>query len=288
MYSSKKRDLNDSIDNYADIIVLNPSVENAVIPKKIWMYWEGNLPEFVEKCVEQIKKKNPDYDVNFLVPDNVKSFCDIDFSCLQRMTPQQKADLIRFELIYQHGGIWLDSSIIVYESLDWIQDLITKNKTNSFAYYRAKNTTIEAYPVLENWLLASTEKNIFFKFWFDELIKAIKVSPKMYLQEIKETEVNYQDLFQEIGRLEYLVAYVACQKVMRYHLPSMTLINCDKNAFFYQLKSNWMKEGVLIDMAINYPPENRPKLIKLAGKERKILSRYFAKKMYFRDSLLDI
>lgn len=54
----------------------------------------------------------------------------------------------------------------------------------------------------------------------------------MYLQEIKETEVNYQDLFQEIGRLEYLVAYVACQKVMRYHLPSMTLINCDKNAFF--------------------------------------------------------
>lgn len=288
MYSSKKRDVNDSIDNYADIIVLNPSVENAVIPKKIWMYWEGNLPEFVEKCVEQIKKKNPDYEVYFLTPDTVKDFCDIDYERFQHATPQQKADLIRFELIYQHGGIWLDASTIIYESLDWIQELIRENRTSSFAYYRAKNTTITEFPVVENWLLASAEKNIFFKEWFNELAKAIEMSPKAYLQQLKQTEQQYQDLFQQIGRLEYLVAYVACQKVMRYHSPSMTLINCDKNAFFYQLKSNWMKEGVLIDMAINYPPENRPKLIKLAGKERKILSRYFAKKMYFQDSFLDI
>ncbi|WP_151765706.1 glycosyltransferase family 32 protein [Acinetobacter colistiniresistens] len=288
MYSNKKREVNETVDNYADILVLNPTVQNAIIPKKIWMYWEGALPEFVEKCVEQIKKKNPDYEVNFLTPDTVKSFCDIDFSHLQQATPQQKADLIRFDLIYQHGGIWLDASTIVYESLDWIQELIHKNQTASFAYYRAKNTTRKEFPVVENWLLASVEKNIFFKYWFDELAKAIEMSPKAYIQQIKETEVNYQDLFQEIGRLEYLVAYVACQKVMRAHLPSMSFINCDKNAFFYQVKNQWMKEKVLIDMAINYPPEVKPKLIKLVGKERKILSQYYAKGMYFEGTLLDI
>jgi len=160
--------------------------------------------------------------------------------------------------------------------------------SNSFAYYRAKNTTIKTFPVLENWLLASAAKNPFFKYWFDELVIAIELSPKAYLQKLKETEHNYQDLFQHIGRLEYLVAYVACQKVMRQHLPSMCLINCDKNALYFQVKHQWVKEKVLIDMAIHHPPAEMPKLIKLAGKERKTLSHYYEKGMYLEGSLLDI
>lgn len=288
MYANKKRDTNDAIDNYADIIVLNPTEADAIIPKIIWMYWEGALPLFVEKCVENIRKKNPDYMVNFLTPENVKEFCDIDYRLLKQATPQQKADLIRFELIYQYGGIWLDASTIVYENLDWIQKLIVENQTNCFAYYRKKNTTCPNFPVLENWLLASSAKNIFFKYWFDEFFKAIEITPKAYIQQIKENNANSQEFFQEIGRLEYLVAYVACQKVMRIHLPSMTLINCDRNAFFYQVKNKWIKERVLIDLAINFPPADKPKLIKLAGKERGILSRYYAKEMYFKHSFLDI
>ena len=288
IYSNQKREINESIDNYADLIVLNPGQQNAVIPKIIWMYWEGSLPEFVQKCVDNIKKNNPNYVVNFLTPNNVKEFCDIDYGRLKHATPQQKADLIRFELIYQHGGIWLDASTIVYENLDWIESLVTQHQTNSFAYYRKKNTTCPDFPVLENWLLASSAKNMFFKSWFEELIKAIELTPKVYIQQIKENNENYQDYFQEIGRLEYLVAYVACQKIMRTTLPSMTLINCDRNAFFYQVKNKWMKEKVLIDLALNYPPVEKPKLIKLAGKERGILSRYYSKKMYFNDSFIDI
>ncbi|ENX39188.1 glycosyltransferase family 32 protein [Acinetobacter sp. NIPH 2100] len=288
MYANKKRGVNEAIDNDADLIVINPGIPDAVIPKKIWMYWEGSLSGFVAKCVEQVKKTNPDYEVNFLTPDTVKDFCDIDFGRFPQATPQQKADLLRFELIYQHGGIWLDASTIVYESLDWIQALVVKNQTNSFAYYRAKNTTLKQFPVLENWLLASAEKNIFFKYWFDELVKAIEMSPKAYLQQLKETEPKYQDLFQQIGRLEYLVAYVACQKVMRSHLPSMSLINCDKNALFFQVKHQWVKEKVLIDMAIHYSPVEMPRLIKLAGKERKTLSHYYEKGMYLEGSLLDL
>lgn len=288
MYSNKKRGVNPAIDNEADLIVLNPTIPDAIIPKKIWMYWEGPLAGFVEKCVEQVKKTNPDYEVHFLTPDTVKNFCDIDFGRFPKATPQQKADLLRFELIYQYGGIWLDASTIVYESLDWIQALVKKTQTHSFAYYRAKNTTIKTFPVLENWLLASAAKNPFFKYWFDELVTAIELSPKAYLQKLKETEPDYQDLFQHIGRLEYLVAYVACQKVMRQHLPSMCLINCDKNALYFQVKHQWVKEKVLIDMAIHHPPAEMPKLIKLAGKERKTLSHYYEKGMYFEHSLLDI
>lgn len=144
------------------------------------------------------------------------------------------------------------------------------------------------FPVLENWLLASVKNNIFFKYWYDELYLAIQKTPKVYIQEIKKTEKKPADIFQRIGNLEYLVAYVACQKVFRKYFPSISLIDCDENAFFYQFTNRWIKEKILIDFAINYPPAEPPKLIKLAGKERKTISYYFAKKKYFKGSFIDI
>src|SRR5690606_30615709 len=128
---------------------------------------------------------------------------------------------IRLHLIYHYGGIWLDASILVYENLDWIETLVNQQHTNSFAYYRAKNTTQPRFPVIESWLLASVEKNIFFKYWFDELFKAIEMTAKNYIQQIRQTENHPEEFFQRIGNLEYLLIYVACQKAIRIHAPSM-------------------------------------------------------------------
>lgn len=287
MYYYKIRHVNNKIDNYAGMLIFNPFDKRIELPKKIWIYWEGQFPDFVEKCVENIRVKNPSYEVYLLNPENVSLYSQIDFSQLMDATPQQKADLLRFDLLYHHGGIWLDASIIVYESLDWIENIMQKNKTEVFAYYRRKNTTNVNYPVLENWLLAGVENNLFFKNWFDELYLAIQKKPKNYIQEIKNTEKNTKDIFQRISNLEYLVAYVACQKVLRKSFPSITLIDCDENAFYYQVKNRWVKEKILIDMAVNYPAEEYPKLIKLAGKERNYLCRYYDKGMYFKDSYID-
>lgn len=292
MYIRKKRGKSLAVNNNADILVLNPELVSVQdqIPKIIWMYWEGKLPVLVNRCMERVKELHPDYQVHILNPSNIGQFSSLDFELpvIQKATPQQRADLIRFDLIYQYGGIWLDASTIVYEKLDWIIQLVNQTKTQSFSYYRAKNTTKSDFPVIENWLLASVQHNIFYKDWFDELYSAIEMGPKHYIEQIKIQESNYQDFFQEIGRLEYLVAYVACQKVMRRIPVSMVLINCDQNAFFYQVKNQWSKEKVLIDMAINIAPDEYPKLIKLAGKERKILDLYYTKAKYFPDSLLDI
>lgn len=287
MYHYKIRQVNKNIDNYAGMLTFNPVSKSIILPKKIWIYWEGDFPEFVEKCIANIREKNLDYEVFVLNPENVHQYTNLDFSQLKGATPQQKADLLRFDLIYRHGGIWLDASIIVYDSLDWIQNIMQKNQTESFAYYRRKNTTNLNYPVIENWLLASVPNNIFFKQWYDELYIAIQQTPKKYIQQIKQTESNTQDIFQRISNLEYLVAYVACQKVLRQSFPSITLIDCDQNAFFYQVKNRWVKEKILIDIAINYPAAEYPKLIKLAGKERNYLCQYYDRDLYFKGSLID-
>lgn len=292
MFFQKKRYKNSLIDNSANLLVLNPNIDLIAeeIPKKIWMYWEGETSPLVERCMQRVKDFHPDYEVNILNPINVTEYCNIDFGShiFKQATPQQRADLIRFDLIYHHGGIWLDASTIIYENFEWIIQLVKNKNTQSFTYYRSKNTTQLKFPVIENWLLASVKNNIFYKHWFDELYFAIQIGPKQYIQQLKMTQTNYQELFQEIGRLEYLVAYVACQKIMRQFPPSIVLIDCDQNAFFYQVKNNWIKEKVSIDIALNFAPDEKPKLIKLAGKERKILNTYFSKNKYLEGSLLDI
>lgn len=287
MYYYKIRGTNAKIDNYANMLVFNPVEKEINIPKIIWLYWEGDLPLFVQKCIDHIKQKNPDYQVNFLTPNNLSLFLDIDFDTLNIHLSQHKADLIRFKLLHQYGGIWLDSSIIIYENLDWIENLLIQNKTECFAYYRKKNTTNNQSPVIENWLLASVPNNVFFKDWYEELIQAMQVGPKNYVHKIRTTHPNHKDIFQRISNLEYLISYVVCQVIMQKGVPSITLIDCDQNAFFYQVKNRWVKEKTLIDMAINHQNGEYPKLIKFAGKERNHVEPFFEKKMYFEHSLLD-
>lgn len=294
LYWTKQQGQCDAVDNFAGQLIIQPSIriahsEGVVFPKIIWLYWQGDMPTLVQHCIDQIKTLHPDYAVHVLDPQSVNKFIQFDLQSpvLQKATAQQHADLIRFDLLYHHGGIWLDASIMLYEKLDWIVQLMHETQTQSFAYYRKKNTTLPEFPVIENWLLATLPQQAFFKRWFEELFAAIEGGVAQYIQAIRANYPNYDDYFQRIGRLEYLVAYVACQKVMRDDMPSMVLLNCDQNAFYYQVKNQWVKERTLIDFAIHKAPNELPKLIKLAGKERHILDQHYAKKQYFSGTLLD-
>lgn len=291
LLKNKKRKQNSNVDNTIGINVINPQHHGQYqnIPKIIWMYWEGDKTSLLEACFNKIKKLHSDYTIHFLDHNTIQEYTHLNLSdsIFKMATPQQRADLIRLDLIYNYGGIWLDSSIILYEKLDWIEILINEHKTNSFSYYRSKNTINLEYPVIENWLLASIPYNKFYLYWKEELFNALAIGPKQYIKNM-QTEDNCNEYFQKIGRLEYLIAYVVCQKIMRNYTVSMVFIDCDKNALLYQVKNQWMKEKVLIDMAINLSPKIKPKLIKLAGKERKILEKHYVKLQYLPDSLLDI
>lgn len=288
MYSTQQRDPNFEADNRAGLISIHSKVvEKIELPKNIWMYWEGNIPELVARCIDVIKEKNPDFTVTILNSSNVEQFCDVEYYGLENISHQHKADLLRLNLLYKFGGIWLDASTILNRDLNWIEELMKEQNAELFSYYRAKNTTMPKYPVMENWLIAATKGNEFIKAWLDELLRANQLGAKQYIQHIKENDVNAQEIFQDIGNLEYLFAYVACQKVMRIYQPNLVVVDCDQNALMYQVRDRWVKEKILIDLAINVRPKSEPYLIKLARKERNYLYKYYAKRKFFKDSYLD-
>lgn len=92
-----------------------------MIPKKIHYCWIGGnpLPASAKKCIESWKKYCPDYEI---IEWNETNY---DFTKNQYMKDALEAkkwgfvpDYARLDIIYQHGGIYLDTDVEVIKSFD--------------------------------------------------------------------------------------------------------------------------------------------------------------------------
>lgn len=96
-----------------------------MIPKKIHFCWFSGEPysELVEKCIATWRKYMPEYELVKWDMDRLK---DIDSvwlkECLQVKKWAFAADFVRLWAVYHEGGIYLDSDVEVFDSLDQFLD----------------------------------------------------------------------------------------------------------------------------------------------------------------------
>ena len=88
-----------------------------MIPKIIYVFWEGNMNVFIRACFNNIKRMNPGFEVKLLTSESIdqkpKNFDDLKV--------QHKSDWARIEAIAKTGGVWIDISSIVLKPFDsWI------------------------------------------------------------------------------------------------------------------------------------------------------------------------
>ncbi len=92
-----------------------------MIPKKIHYCWFGNskLPASAQKCIESWKKFLPDYEI---VEWNESNF---DITCCQYVKEAYEAkkwafvsDYARFKILFEHGGLYLDTDVEVIKNFD--------------------------------------------------------------------------------------------------------------------------------------------------------------------------
>ena len=92
-----------------------------MIPKKIHYCWIGGnpLPKSAKKCIASWKKYCPDYEI---IEWNETNY---DFTKNQYMKEALEAkkwgfvpDFARLDIIYQHGGIYLDTDVEIIKSFD--------------------------------------------------------------------------------------------------------------------------------------------------------------------------
>ena len=86
-----------------------------MIPKIIYVFWEGEITVLVKACFNNIKRMNPGFEVKLLTSESIgqkpKNYDNFD-------KVQHKSDWARIEAISKTGGVWIDISSIVLKPFD--------------------------------------------------------------------------------------------------------------------------------------------------------------------------
>lgn len=124
---------NKSQNEYWDLIVENyENIKNREmgkqkIPKILHQIWlGGDMPERENHRCDDVKNSLPnDWEYKLWTEDNIHEIEDFVALEYYEQTPSygQKSDIYRNEILYQFGGVYLDTDFIVYKSFDQFLDL---------------------------------------------------------------------------------------------------------------------------------------------------------------------
>lgn len=112
-------------------------LEDTFLSKNIFVFWWDGFakaPKVVRKCLESVKKYNPDSNVIEISKNNFKDYTDIHPEVLKgfyqgNISIQTFSDILRFNLLKNNGGAWIDATILFLETFDIFDEL----KDKSFA-----------------------------------------------------------------------------------------------------------------------------------------------------------
>lgn len=101
------------------------------IPSTIHFIWLGSsLPEKVKNNIETYRQYNPDFEIKIWTDKELKNYPLINRKAFDQATSKaEQADIWRYEILFNEGGIYSDTDIVCYKSF---KDLISHN-INCFA-----------------------------------------------------------------------------------------------------------------------------------------------------------
>ena len=270
-----------------DVIIISGKKTLPEIPHVIWMYWHDiTLPKSIALMVDAIRAKNPDHDVRIL---NQRTLADwlpeLNFTSSD-LTIALKSDIIRLELLYRYGGIWLDCSTILFEDLSWVHRIHQDKPMDLIGYYRDVSTVNYLSPVIESWFLATPPQNPFIREWLKQLTPVKHLGAQNYFYEMKKRD-DFPFIVQKIADPPYLLIYLAQQAAIKeYRRINVFLRKCEANAFYYQRMHSWDSDAFARMVMFNQRPQTPPPIIKLTGNERLHLDFNLKLGFYNRTSII--
>ena len=111
----------DCHQNQQEEVIVNESFADS----PIWVCWlqgEEAMPLICKKCLESLRKHAGSHPVIVITATNYSIYCDIPEYIVAKyqkgiIRPAHFADIIRTCLLYEQGGLWIDSTVFVTRDL---------------------------------------------------------------------------------------------------------------------------------------------------------------------------
>ncbi|WP_379968525.1 glycosyltransferase family 32 protein [Epilithonimonas sp. UC225_85] len=255
------------------------------IPKIIWFFWDSpTYSPTVALCINRLKELNPGFEINIIDFKTINNFLpDFNRNNLKNLHIVNITDLIRLELVYRYGGIYLDASVFLIDNLDWVIETQKKNSCDFIGFYTERYMSNADFPMVESWFFAASPENKFMKEWLQEYKNIIFHKTPDYLYEDIDT-----DVYSKLPDPGYLKIYVSAAIVMRKSSDYiLNLIKSEDGAHFYNVNYLHTKPSVMQNvMLLSKIPDKLPQLIKLTNAGRLACDMYIEKGLYKFDSIL--
>ncbi len=155
-----------------------PNIKNNH-PKNVWVCWLQGIeqaPEIVKKCFDSLKKHFIGWNVVLITEKNYQRYTNLPQYIISKFNrgniiAAHFSDLLRLDLLSQHGGLWLDATVYCTGVLP---DEIVN--TDFFVYQGLKPGQSGHTVRLSNWLIWSVPhayfveqtKRLLYKYWEKE------------------------------------------------------------------------------------------------------------------------
>lgn len=164
---------------YKDCFTSKQNIKNPV-----WVFWDTGIetaPEIVKLCYSTLKKVNPDMNVILLTAKNYSDFITFPDFIEKKykdglITKAQFSDILRFGLLTNYGGIWIDSTIYVTQPFnpDIFTHQIYSIKNNNYYKWNISKRRWTSYfwYIQKNSYFAKNVYIFFLEYWnqHDELV----------------------------------------------------------------------------------------------------------------------
>ena len=203
------------------MLILQLQRKTYTLPKIVWTHWDSEqVPEHVSKTVDRMRKMLPDWQVKFLTTDDFLHSINQEEipPGFQTLKVEHQADWIRLKLLKKYGGCWIDSGIILNQSINNLYRDCVSNKADVLLFKILGTQTNPLYPVAENWFIMAPPASPMITLWLEEYETAIKMGFKRYKNKIKEEGVDLQKLMNSPGDV-YLTQHGCYQKVIQKRMP---------------------------------------------------------------------
>ena len=182
----------------------------------IWIFWWQGIesaPDIVRTCVESIKLNASKHKVIVLDKNNYLDYVQLPDYILEKfhngkITITHFSDLLRVELLYTYGGIWMDATLYMTRPLD---DYIA----NKFFYTINFNGDGDGVVKLDRWTsffladgkngnLIGMLRKLFFEYWEREDSLIVYLLIDYFITLMYENNIEVQDIIDavEIGNVD--------------------------------------------------------------------------------------